>query len=175
LSARRATHILPDRLAPNLRVWFVGTAASARSAEVRAYYAKPGNRFWPTLHETGITPTLFSPHDYPKLLGLGIGLTDLCKVASGVDAKIDEKDFDAAGFAAKVKRLKPRALAFTSKKAASLFLGRDTGKIALGLQTGERAGGPAIFILASPSGGAKSHWKIKPWQELSDWLRTLPG
>jgi double-stranded uracil-DNA glycosylase len=175
LSTRRATHVLPDRLAPNLCVWFVGTAASTRSAEVRAYYAKPGNRFWPTLHETGITPTLFAPYDYPKLLGLGIGLTDLCKVSSGVDAEIDEKDFDAAGFAAKVKRLKPQALAFTSKKAASFFLGHDTSEIKLGLQERVSAGGPTIFVLASPSGGAKSHWKIKPWQDLSDWLRTRGG
>ena len=33
----KAAHILPDRLAPNLRLWFVGTAAGPMSAAVSAY------------------------------------------------------------------------------------------------------------------------------------------
>ena len=54
--ADRAAHVLPDVLAPDLRVVFVGTAAGARSAAVGHYYAGPGNRFWHTLHEIGLTP-----------------------------------------------------------------------------------------------------------------------
>jgi double-stranded uracil-DNA glycosylase len=178
LSARRAgpkpAQILPDRLAPNLRVWFVGTAAGPRSAAVGAYYAHPGNRFWRALYEARITPSLFAPHDYPKLLPLGIGLTDFCKVSWGVDSEIDRAHFDTAGFAAKVKRLKPQALAFTSKTSASLFLGRSTGRIEPGLQPSAPSG-PALFVLPSPSGLATSYWSIEPWKELSRWLRTLPG
>lgn len=43
-------HRLPDQLRANLRLVFVGTAASTRSAAVGHYYAHPGNRFWRALH-----------------------------------------------------------------------------------------------------------------------------
>ena len=166
----KAGHILPDRLALNQRVWFVGTAAGPRSAAVGAYYAHPGNKFWRALHEAGITPELFAPHDYLKLAGLGIGLTDFCKVSWGVDADIDRDHFDVAAFRQKVSKLKPRALAFTSKTSASLWLSRSTGRIETGMQeTGDQAG-PALFVLPSPSGLATSYWSIKPWKQLSGWL-----
>ena len=66
------------------------------------------------------------------MLDLSIGLTDFCKVSWGVDSKIAKEHFDIAGFTRKVKRLKPHALAFTSKTAASLWLGLPTGRITTG-------------------------------------------
>ncbi|SCB54749.1 Uracil DNA glycosylase superfamily protein [Bradyrhizobium shewense] len=54
-------HRLPDQLRPNLRLVFVGTAASTRSAELGHYYAHPGNRFWRAIHEAGITPRRYQP------------------------------------------------------------------------------------------------------------------
>ncbi len=143
--AARPAHILPDRLAPDLALWFVGTAASPRSAAVGAYYAHPGNGFWPALYEARITPRLFDPREYPELLNLGIGLTDFCKTSWGVDRQIAREHFDVTGFRRKVARLKPRALAFTSKTAASLWLGRSTG----GIQQGRQPGGeePVVFVL----------------------------
>ncbi len=50
------THVLLDLLRPGLRVVFCGTAAGAVSAAKGAYYAGPGNRFWPMLAKTGLTP-----------------------------------------------------------------------------------------------------------------------
>ena len=164
-------HILPDRLAPDLPLWFVGTAAGPRSAADGAYYAHPGNRFWRTLHETGVTPRLFAPSDYPLLLGLGVGLTDICKTEWGVDAVIPRHAFDADAFAAKVRRLRPQALAFTSKQAASHYLSRPTGRIPHGRQAEHDA--PAVFVLPSPSGLATSYWSLAPWQEAADWLHVM--
>lgn len=161
-------HILPDRLAPDLPIWFVGTAAGPMSAKLRQYYAHPGNRFWRALLETGVTPALFAPTDYPRLLALGVGLTDFCKIASGVDADIDRAHFDVDGFRRKVKRLKPRALAFTSKTAASLWLGTSTGRIATGRHTTQSD--PAVFVLTSPSGLATSYWSLDPWREAARFL-----
>jgi double-stranded uracil-DNA glycosylase len=168
----RRTQILPDRLAPGLALWFVGTAAGPRSAAVGAYYAHPGNRFWRALHEAQITPRLFEPHDYPELLDLNCGLTDLCKTGWGVDSQIAPDQFDVAGFRRKASRLRPRALAFTSKTAASLWLGRSTGRIAHGRQPAEHANAPVVFVLPSPSGLATSYWSIEPWRELGRWLRV---
>lgn len=164
-----AAHILPDRLAPGLKLWFVGTAAGPMSAAMGAYYAHPGNRFWRTLHETGVTPRLFAPQEFPELLALGVGLTDFCKTGWGVDANIAREAFDVAGFAAKVAQLKPKALAFTSKMSASLWLGKSTGQITIGRQA--EAEGPAVFVLPSPSGLATSYWSITPWREAADFLR----
>jgi double-stranded uracil-DNA glycosylase len=176
MSAMAKRHVLPDRLAPDLRVWFVGTAAGPRSAAVGAYYAHPGNRFWRALHQAKITPELYEPHDYPRLLDLGIGLTDFCKVSWGVDAEIDREHFDVAGFRRKVARLKPQALAFTSKASAGLWLSRSTGRIETGMQTApsHKTGGdsgPTLFVLPSPSGLATSYWSIEPWEQLGKWLR----
>ena len=41
--------VLPDVLEPGLTVVFCGTAVGATSAQVRAYYAGRGNRFWEVL------------------------------------------------------------------------------------------------------------------------------
>jgi TDG/mug DNA glycosylase family protein len=167
--ARKAAHILPDRLAADLKLWFVGTAAGPMSAARGAYYAHPGNRFWRALHETGVTPRLLSPHEFPLLLEMGVGLTDFCKTDWGVDAQIAREAFDVEGFRRKVKRLKPGALAFTSKTAAGLWLGRSTGRITTGRQ--ETKEGPVVFVLPSPSGLATSYWSLAPWREAAEFLR----
>lgn len=167
-AGQRAGHILPDRLAPGLRLWFVGTAAGPRSAEVGAYYAHPGNRFWRTLHATGITPRRLEPHEFTRLLDLGIGLTDFCKTRWGVDSDIAREAFDVDGFRRKVTRLKPEGLAFTSKAAAALWLGQRTGRIPIGLQ--KTTEGPTVFVLPSPSGLATSYWSITPWHEAAEFV-----
>lgn len=168
--ARKSAHILPDRLAPNLTLWFVGTAAGPMSAAMGAYYAHPGNRFWRALHETGVTPRLFAPHEYPLMLELGVGLTDFCKTDWGVDSQIAREAFDVAGFKRKVERLKPKGIAFTSKTAAGLWLGKSTGRIGVGRQVTHE--GPAVFVLPSPSGLATSYWSIAPWQEAALFLKS---
>ena len=78
-------HVLPERLRPGLDLVFCGTAAGRQSALTGTYYAHPQNRFWRTLHEVGLTPRLFHPHEYELLWEHGIGLTDIAKFASGMD------------------------------------------------------------------------------------------
>jgi TDG/mug DNA glycosylase family protein len=165
------TDRLPDQLTHGLRLVFVGTAASLRSAMTGHYYAHPGNRFWRTLHEVGITPRRYEPHECASLLTLGIGFTDLCKHGAGMDHVALKAGVDIAAFIAKMQTWRPGAIAFTSKKAASLFLGRPSGTIALGRQP-PRPGFPALFVLASPSGAASGAWTVQPWQELADHVKT---
>ncbi|MDE0408815.1 MAG: mismatch-specific DNA-glycosylase, partial [Alphaproteobacteria bacterium] len=71
--------VLPDILPPGLDLAVCGAAAGRRSAEVGAYYAGSGNRFWRILHETGLTPRLLGPEEFRLLPEFGIGLTDLAK------------------------------------------------------------------------------------------------
>lgn len=161
---------LPDQLTHGLRLVFVGTAASHRSAVTGHYYAHPGNRFWRTLHEVGLTPRRYQPHEYASLLALGIGFTDLCKHGTGMDHVALKAGVDIAAFIAKMQACRPGAIAFTSKKAASLCFGRPTGTIVLGRQP-PLPGFPALFVLASPSGAASGAWTVQPWQELADHVK----
>nr|WP_247971606.1 mismatch-specific DNA-glycosylase [Bradyrhizobium sp. 195] len=162
-------HRLPDQLRRNLRLVFVGTAASTRSAELGHYYAHPGNRFWRAIHEAGITPRRYQPGEFAALIELGVGFTDLCKTGAGMDHQIAAETIDVSGFRAKMDKYRPRTIAFTSKKAASLFYGRPSSRIALGRQ--QREGSlPEIFVLPSPSGAASGHWTLEPWRELAAWI-----
>ncbi len=69
---------------------------------------------------------------------------------------------DTASLHAKLRRFRPAAIAFTSKHAAALALGVKApgyGRQAEGLE------GAVAFVLASPSGRARSFWTLKPWRE----------
>jgi double-stranded uracil-DNA glycosylase len=83
---------LCDLLRPGLAVVFCGTAAGEVSAARGAYYAGPGNRFWRTLFETGLTPRQLKPEEFTP--AYGIGLTDVAKSVSGSDASIPAHAFD---------------------------------------------------------------------------------
>ncbi|MCM2327686.1 MAG: mismatch-specific DNA-glycosylase [Lysobacter sp.] len=155
--------IVPDVLAPGLRLVFCGTAPSRASAAARAYYAKPGNRFWPALHSAGFTPRRLHPSEYEALHGLGIGLTDLCKGHSGNDDELPDGALDAASLREKIERYRPAVVAFTSKNAARAFLGRD---VDYGWQP-ERQGATRFFVLPSPSGQATRFWDEGPWRTLA--------
>jgi TDG/mug DNA glycosylase family protein len=152
-------------------VIFVGTAAGKESTAKGQYYAGPGNRFWPALHQVGLTPTLFDPSEFQQLLDLGIGLTDLSKLGAGMDHEILKRHFDVTRFNTSLSSYRPGAVAFTSKKTGSLALGKPTRKLRYGRQLAT-CGSPEMFVLPSPSGAARGYWNLEPWQELSNWVRN---
>src|SRR5262245_28974009 len=102
--------VLPDVLAPDLDVVLCGTAPSRYSQQIGAYYATPGNLFWPTLHAVGLTPRRLAPTEYSMVLEFGIGLTDLNKTEWGSDAELTPGAFDVAGLHAKLVRFAPAAV-----------------------------------------------------------------
>ena len=116
--------VLPDVLAPNLDIVFCGTAVGNVSAQRGAYYAGPGNMFWPTVYEIGLTPRCLQPEEYRAVLSFGLGLTDLVKAVSGVDTQLSDHDFDRDRLRTTILRYQPKIVAFTSKRAGSEFLGR---------------------------------------------------
>lgn len=161
-ASSRNRHLLPDVLAPGLDLVFCGTAPSPASFKAGAYYANPGNAFWPTLHAVGLTPERFAPERFAELLVHGLGLTDLNKTEVGSDHELSAGAMDAKSLHAKLRRYRPAAIAFTSKHAASLALGVKAP--AYGRQP-ETIEGAIAFVLASPSGRARSFWTLKPWRE----------
>jgi double-stranded uracil-DNA glycosylase len=162
--------VLPDLLGPGLDVVFCGSAAGSVSAQRGAYYAGPGNRFWPTLFKTGLTPRPLRPEEFRAALGFGIGLTDLAKFASGADGDLGRAADDPEALRRKIEAARPQALAFVGRRAARVVLGRA---VEPGRQK-ERIGGAAVFVLPSPSGAARGYWDTGPWRALADFLGRAP-
>jgi double-stranded uracil-DNA glycosylase len=162
----RSAHILPDRLRPGLKLVFCGTAAGRQSALQQAYYAHGQNKFWTTLHKTGLTPRLFAPQDYESLWELGIGLTDIAKHVYGMDHQLPRDALGpeaVAALKARILKAKPHILAFTSLNGGRKVMGP---KAVAGEQP-HRLGDTRVFILPSPSPLAANHWDIKPWRALA--------
>ncbi|RDD62532.1 mismatch-specific DNA-glycosylase [Ferruginivarius sediminum] len=157
--------ILPDVLTHDLAIVFCGSAAGHVSAARGAYYAGPGNRFWPTLAEVGLTPRQLAPEEFRLLPAFGLGLTDLCQSASGPDAALPRTGDDPDALDAKIRRYRPRCLAFVGKRPAKVALGRKA--IVTGALPDTPYDGTRIFVLPSPSGAARRYWDIEPWRVLA--------
>jgi TDG/mug DNA glycosylase family protein len=63
-------------------------------------------------------------------------------------------------------------VAFTGKKAASMWLHRRTDRIAYGRQKRRPEVPFEVFVLPSPSAAARRYWQLEPWHQLADWLRA---
>jgi TDG/mug DNA glycosylase family protein len=170
VTALSARVVLPDLLAPGLDLVFCGSAAGTVSARVGAYYAGPGNRFWPTLHAVGLTPVLLTPPEYPRLTEFGIGATDLNKVEFGADTALTRDGDDLAGLVAKLAAARPRAIAFNGKRAARAFFAAK--RLAYGRQPQPWRDIP-VFVLPSTSRRAGAFWNEAPWRALGDFVREL--
>ena len=155
--------ILPDVLTYNLKIVFCGTAASKKSKLLNAYYAGPGNKFWKTLHDTGLTTKRLQPQEFKKLLNYDIGLTDICKTDYGNDNELDPSKYDVNGFNSKILKYKPKIVCFNGKNAAKAYLNQK--KVDYGNQN-ERVGDSKIFIAPSTSGAANGFWNINIWKSL---------
>lgn len=162
----RRKFILPDVLSPGLRVVFCGTAPGTRSAQDGAYYAHPGNYFWRTLFEVGLTPHLLAPAEFRDVMQFGIGLTDVAKHHFGSDAELPRTAFDSEALRRKLARYRPRIIAFTSKNAARAGLGVGSHDLACGEQDSPFPHS-RVFVLSSPSGQARGFWDIVPWRALA--------
>jgi TDG/mug DNA glycosylase family protein len=158
--------VLDDLLRPGLDVVFCGTAPGRLSAERRAYYAHPQNKFWRILHEAGLTPRRLRPDEYHELLTYDIGLNDIAKHTFGMDSQLPSGSLGRAAAEALRDRIgasAPRILAFTSLKGGSSFLRRV---VRPGVQD-ETIGPTRVWVLPSPSPAANWTWSAQPWFELA--------
>src|SRR5215212_4853561 len=88
---------LRDVIARGLHVLFCGINPGLYSAAVGHHFARPGNRFWPTLHQAGFTPRLLSPFEDATLPALGYGLTNLVPRATARADQLDDAELLAGG------------------------------------------------------------------------------
>ena len=153
---------------------FCGSAAGAVSARKGAYYAGPGNRFWPILHRTGLTPRLLAPGEFAELARYGLGLTDMAKQVSGSDASLPRGTDDPEALAGKITQANPAILAFVGKRAAQVFFRHrfHKARIEYGRQD-EPLGTTVLFVLPSTSGLAVRYWDEAPWHALAALIKTV--
>ena len=145
-----------DIIATGLDVLFCGINPGLYSAATGVHFARPGNRFWPALHAAGFTPRRFEPTENRRLLELGYGLTNLVNRATAAAAELSPDELVAGGrkLAAKVRRYRPRAVAFVGLGAYRTAFGRP--KATLGRQP-EALAGAEVWVLPSPSGLNANH------------------
>ncbi|WP_309670083.1 G/U mismatch-specific DNA glycosylase [Gemmatimonas sp.] len=148
--------IVPDLVAPGLRVLFCGINPGLYTAAIGHHFGRPGNRFWPALHGAGFTPRLFAPWEECELLPLGIGITNMVERTTATAAELSPEEYVAGG--QRLRRLveaqRPRVVAFLGIGAYRTAFGRP--KAALGLQH-ERLADSALWVLPSPSGLNANH------------------
>jgi TDG/mug DNA glycosylase family protein len=78
---------LKDRIAPGLRILFVGINPGVRSAQSGHHFAGPGNRFWKLLWEARLVREPFTHVDDDRLPEFGLGITNLVpRPSPGIDS-----------------------------------------------------------------------------------------
>lgn len=142
---------------PGLRVLFVGINPSLRSAEVGHHFARPGNRFWPTLHAAGFTPRQLVPQEDRLLPSFGLGVTNIAWRPTRAAAELTRTELreGASALEATVRAWAPRLVAMVGVVAYRAAFQRP--KAAMGLQT-EAIGGRPVWILPNPS-GLNAHYR----------------
>jgi double-stranded uracil-DNA glycosylase len=142
---------IPDVLAPDLAVVFVGINPGLYSGAVGHHFARPGNRFWKALHGSGFTEHEWSPFDDAELPTIGIGITNLVDrtTASAAELGRDEIRAGRAVLETKVARFRPAVVAILGITAYRT--GFDDPHAELGPQGQELAGSP-VWGLPNPSG-----------------------
>jgi TDG/mug DNA glycosylase family protein len=168
---------VPDVIAPGLAVLFCGINPGLYSAWAAHHFARPGNRFWPTLHAAGFTPRRFAPAEERGLLELGYGITNIVPRATTAAAQLapDELARGARLLEAKVQRFAPRAVAVLGIGAYRSAFGRP--RAGLGRQPDD-IGGALAWVLPNPSGLNASYRPadlVRLFAELRDGVEGLAG
>jgi double-stranded uracil-DNA glycosylase len=149
---------IPDLIGPDLKVLFSGINPSLYSAATGHHFARPGNRFWPTLHRSGFTDRQLHPSEQFGLPALGLGITNVVARATARADELSPAELVEGGatLAALVATWRPRVLAVLGVTAYRAAFARP--KASVGLQP-DRFGDTAVWVLPNPS-GLNAHYQI---------------
>ncbi len=153
--------VLPASGEP-LKLLIVGINPGLWTAAVNAPFARPGNRFWPSLHRAGLTDHMvdaaagLAAEDEQQVLSRGIGLTNLIGRATARADELSRDELRAGGahLVERVHVLRPRVVAIAGITAFRTAFSRP--KAVLGRQgTSGIAGWPdevILWVVPQPSG-----------------------
>jgi TDG/mug DNA glycosylase family protein len=162
---------LPDIIAPNLKVIFCGINPGLYTAVVGHNFARPGNRFWPTLHAAGFTPRLYLPEEEGDLLDLGFGITNIVDRATATAAELSAAELIEGGInlVQKVIEYQPQVLALLGISAYKVAFGKATAAVGRQEQT---IGNTRLWVLPNPS-GLNAHFPPRKLAQVYQELRLF--
>jgi double-stranded uracil-DNA glycosylase len=159
-----------DVIAPGLKVLFVGINPGLYSAATGHHFARPGNRFWPALHQAGFTPRQLHPSEQDQLLRGGYGITNLVNRGTATADELEPREFvqGRRRLAAKVRRYSPKIVAFLGVGAYCHAF--EFRQARVGPQA-ERFEGAKVWLLPNPS-GLNANYQLPELIKLFRALRT---
>ena len=149
---------IPDVIAPGLLVLFCGINPGLYSGATGRHFARPGNRFWPALHRSGFTPTQLSPFEGEKLLGLGLGVTNVVARTTPGAADLSDDELREGGkkLQRKVRRYRPSFLAVLGLGAYRVAFGTKDATVG---EQDRKVGDTRLWVLPNPS-GLNAHYQL---------------
>lgn len=149
---------VPDVIAPDLGVLFCGINPGLYSGATGHHFARPGNRFWPTLHQAGFTLRLLTPAEEAELLTAGYGITNLVARATARADELDSEELIVGRrrLFRKVKRYQPKTVAVLGIGAYRTAFHEPNA--VLGPQSVPFAGA-RLWVLPNPS-GLNAHYQL---------------
>lgn len=149
--AAAAGKTVPAVIAPDLRVLFCGINPGLYSGATGHHFARPGNRFWPTLYTAGFTPRLLAPAEEQELLAYGYGITNLVARATATAAELSAAELVAGGqrLVDTVQQYHPFCVAMLGISAYRVAFAQPRASI--GRQP-ERMHQALVWVLPNPSG-----------------------
>ena len=158
-----------DLIDYDLKVLFCGINPGLWSGATGFHFAKPGNRFWKTLHLAGFTNRLLHPSEEQELLENGYGITCFVKRTTATAAELTNKEYIEGGrvLIKKIRKFQPRFLAVLGIGAYRAAFNQPKAK--LGLQ-GETIADTRVWLLPNPS-GLNAHYQLNDLAQLFSELR----
>jgi len=153
-----------DLIDYNLKVLFCGINPGMWSGATGFHFAKPGNRFWKTLHLSGFTNRILHPSEEHELLENGCGITSFCKRTTARADELTTEEYVKGGkvLVKKIEKYKPRFLAVLGIGAYRTAFNEPKAK--LGLQA-EKIGDSKVWLLPNPS-GLNAHYQLNDLAQL---------
>jgi TDG/mug DNA glycosylase family protein len=188
MSSRYGFETLPDYLAPNLDLVFVGINPGTFSVRRGHYFARGTTRFWPAFSASKLSAPIraalavavLRPEHDAELLRFGIGLTDVIKRPTANASELDPREFElwVPRLLAKIRRLKPRVVCFHGLTGFLPFrkyalLKKDPSQLGPQPQT---IGRTQLFVVPNPS-GANAHFTVAHqtswYDQLADFISDV--
>lgn len=162
-------HTIEDVIDYNLKVLFCGINPGLWSGATGHHFAKPGNRFWKTLHLAGFADRILHPSEEHELLENGYGITNIVKRTSARADELSNEEIIEGGkvLTKKIKKYTPQFLAVLGITTYRTAFQKPKAK--LGLQD-EIIGKTRIWLLPNPS-GLNAHYQLNDLAKLFSELR----
>ncbi len=148
--------VLPGPQDPPLRVLFCGINPGLISAATGHHFARPGNRFWPVLHQADFTPRRLRPDEQQLLPSFGLGITNVAPRATARADELSAAELVAGGerLRALVRDLRPDWLGVVGITAYRVAFAAPRATV--GRQP-DCVDHTRVWALPNPS-GLNAHW-----------------